>query len=329
MLLLSRADIGKVFSMKDAIEADREAFMLYSQGKSAVPLRTNIGMPKHSGQSLFMPAYVADLDCAGVKVVSVFPKNLEAGKPSLPAKMMLIDGRTGEVCCIMDGTYLTQLRTGAASGTATLLLSRKDARKGLIFGTGGQAAAQLEAMLTVRALDAVEVVDIDVKRAQAFVADMKEALSHFSTEIRLCDDPEGAVAKADIITTVTTSKKPVFDGRKVKNGAHINAVGAYTHEMQELDEYLIANADKVIVDSREAALAEAGDLIIPLNKGIIDSGRINGELGELLMGKLPGRETEAEITIFKTVGLAVLDIVTAHHIYHKAQLMGIGIQADI
>lgn len=329
MLLLSREDIKKVFTMKDALEADKEAFILYSQGKSTVPLRTNIGIGKHSGQSLFMPAYVEDLDSAGIKIVSVFPKNLEIGKPSLPAKMVLIDGKNGEICCIMDGTYLTQLRTGAASGTATELLARQDAKKGMLFGTGGQAATQLEAMLTVRKLDTVKVVDIDAKRAQLFVSAMREALSHFDAEIGLCEDPDSFIGEADIITTATTSKKPVFEGRRVKKGAHINAVGAYTHEMQELDDYIVSHADKVIVDAREAAWAEAGDLILPLNKGIINEGRINGELGELLLGKVKGRENNEELTIFKTVGLAVLDIVTAHHIYHKAQSLGIGVQVEI
>lgn len=329
MLLLSREDIKKVFTMKDAIEADKEAFILYSEGKSIVPLRTNIGIPKHNGQGLFMPAYIEDLDSAGIKIVSVFPKNLEIGKPSVPAKMVLIDGKTGEVCCIMDGTYLTQLRTGAASGTATELLARHDAKKGMLFGTGGQAATQLEAMLTVRKLDTVKVVDIDAGRARSFADTMQMVFSHFDVEIDLCEDPDSFISEADIITTVTTSKKPVLEGRKVKKGAHINAVGAYTHEMQELDDYIVSNADKVIVDSREAALSEAGDLIIPLNKGLIRAERINGELGELLLGKLKGRETNEEITIFKTVGLAVLDVVTAHHIYHKAQSLGIGIQVDI
>lgn len=328
MLLLSKDDIKKVFTMRDAIDSIKQAYCFYSQGKSVVPLRVNIDIPKHQGQSLFMPAYVEDLNSAGVKIVSVFPKNIEKGKPSLPAKMVLLDGETGEVCCIMDGTYLTQLRTGAASGAATDVLANKDARTAILFGTGGQAAAQLEAILTVRKLESVKVVDINLERAREFADKMQDVLQSYGARIEACDSSSCPVADADIITAVTTSKKPVFDGTKVKQGAHINGVGSYTPEMQELDEYLVRRADKVFVDSREAVLSEAGDIIIPLNKGLFGKDRINGELGEVLLDKLPGRQNRNEITLFKTVGIAVTDVVTAHSIYKKALESGIGKMAE-
>ncbi|KAA8675269.1 ornithine cyclodeaminase family protein [Clostridium sp. MT-14] len=329
MLLLNKEDIKKVFDMKDAIDAAKESLSIFSQGKSVVPLRTNIDIPKYEGQSLFMPAYVESLDSAGIKIVSVFPKNIEKGLPSVPAKMILLDGKTGDVICIMDGTYLTQLRTGATSGAAADILSRKDSKNGALFGTGGQAASQLEAMLTVRNLNIVKVFDIDKERAEAFAERMSGELSRFSTKIVAAESSDDAVNDADIITTVTTSKKAVFNGRLVKKGAHINGVGSYTPVMEELDEYIVQNADKIYMDSKSAVLSESGDFIIPIQKGLIDESKINGELGEVICGKIQGRISEDEITIYETVGIAVMDVVTAYKIYEKAVKAKIGTNVDL
>lgn len=323
MLVLSKEDIRKVFSMKDAVESVKEAFAIYSEGKSVVPLRVNIDVPKHSGQSLFMPGYVPELDSVGIKIVSVFPKNVEKGIPSVPAQMILLDGTTGEVCCIMDGTYLTQLRTGAASGAATDVLAVQDAKVGAIFGAGGQAMRQLEALLAVRKLELVKIFALG-DEAKKFVDSAKAELKEYKVEIIVAESAEEAVKDADIITVVTTSKKPVFKGQLVKKGAHINGVGSYTREMQELDEYIIKEADKIFVDSKSAVLAESGDFIQPMEKGIIDKNRITGELGEIISGKIKGRENDEQITLFKTVGIAVQDVVTASKIYKKALEKSIG-----
>lgn len=329
MLLLTKHDIESIFNMKNAIDSDKAAFKLFSQNKSVVPLRTNIDIPKFSGQSLFMPAYVEDIDSIGIKIVSVFPKNVEKGIPSVPAKMILMDGKTGDVCCIMDGTYLTQLRTGAGSGAATDILAVVDAKKGALIGTGGQAECQLEAMLTVRVLKSVKVFDMNLERAMEFCIRMSQKFVEFGTEISVAKTIQEAIENADIITTVTTSKIPVIDGQYVKKGAHINAVGSYTPVMQEIDEYTMKNADGVFVDSKEAVLSESGDLIIPINKGIIDSSRIDGEIGEVLLGTIKGRKNDKEITIYKTVGIAVMDVVTAYDIYNSALKMNIGTVIDL
>ena len=329
MLLLSKNDIVSVFSMRNAIDSDKTAFKLYSQNKSVVPLRTNIDIPKFSGQSLYMPAYVESIDSIGIKIVSVFPKNVDMGIPSVPAKMILLDGKTGDVCCIMDGTYLTQLRTGAGSGAATDVLAINDAQNGALIGTGGQAECQLEAMLTVRNLKSVKVFDMNLERAQEFCLEMSQKFAKFGTEISYAKTTREAIENADIITTVTTSKMPVIDGQYVKKGAHINAVGSYTPLMQEIDEYTIKNVDKVFVDSKDAVLSESGDLIIPINKGTINKSRINGEIGEVLSGKIEGRKNDNEITIYKTVGIAVMDVVTAYDIYNCALKMNKGTVIDI
>jgi ornithine cyclodeaminase len=324
MLLLSKKDIQRIFTMKDAVEADKQAFRIYSEGGSIVPLRTNIGVPTYEGQTLFMPGYVQELDSMGVKVVSVFPRNIEKGKASVPATMVLIDGTSGEVCCILDGTYLTQLRTGAAAGAATDLLARRDAQIGALIGTGGQAVTQLEAMLTVRNLKEVRIFSRNMMHTRSFVEQMQEKFVNFGTLLCAVENSEEAVRDADIITAVTTSLLPVFNGQLIKTGAHINGVGSYMPTMQELDEVVVQKADKIYFDSQEAVLAEAGDFIIPLSKGTIAMDKFTGEIGKVISGQLPGREKPEEITLFKTVGMAVLDIVTAHHIYQRALKQEIG-----
>lgn len=324
MLLLAKKDIKNIFTMKDAVEADKQAFSIYSEGGSVVPLRVNVGVPKYEGSTLFMPGYVEELDSMGVKIVSVFPRNPEKGKPSVPATMVLIDGTSGEVCCILDGTYLTQLRTGAAAGAATDVLARPDAKIGALIGTGGQAITQLEAMLTVRNLTEVRVFDVNFTHTKSFIAQAQEELAPYGTVLRAVETSDEAITNADIITAVTTSKQPVFNGCLVKEGAHINGVGSFMPDMQELDELILQRANKIFFDSAEAVLAEAGDFIIPLKKGTITKDRFTGEIGKVITGNLKGRENPEEITIFKTVGMAVLDVVTAHQIYQKATKQGIG-----
>jgi len=259
-----------------------------------------------------------------VKIVSVFPSNIERRIPSVQATMVLVDGKTGEVCSIMDGTYLTQLRTGAAQGAATDILAREDSRVGVLFGAGLQALSQLEAMLTVRRLATVYVFDRDKKRAAELADRAQHELAGYGARIVADSSVDKVLPVADVITTVTTSKVPVFDGRLVKEGAHINGVGSYTPDMQELDEYLVKRVDRVFVDSRDAVLAEAGDLIIPMKHGTIGSDRIDGELGEVISGNMPGRRSKKEITLFKTVGIAVEDVVVATAAYRRAMTAGLG-----
>lgn len=329
MLLLTKKDIINIFSMKEAIDADKEALKMYNEGKTNIPLRVNIDIPKYNGQSLFMPGYAEAMDVTGIKIVSVFPNNIEKGKPSVPAKMLLLDGETGEVICIMDGTYLTQLRTGAVAGAATDVLANKNSKKMALFGTGGQAPSQLEAVLAVRDIKIVKVFDINKERAEEFAKNMQEQLKSYGATILAAKSMEDALEDADVITTVTTSKRPVFDGKLVKKGAHINGIGAYTPEMQEIDEYIVKNCDKVFVDTKHGVLSEAGDLIIPINKGIISEDKVSGELGEVIIGKVSGREKEEDITLFKSVGSAILDVVTAYKIYEKAKELKVGFEFDI
>ena len=329
MLILTAEDIKRVFTMRDSIEADKEAFRLYSTNKAEVPLRTNINIPKYKGTSLFMPGYVEELDTAGIKIVSVFPENPKLGKPAVPAQMILLDGKTGEISAIMDGTYLTQLRTGASAGAATDILAKQDSKIGALIGTGGQALCQLEALLSARNLKVVKVYSRNIEKVKAFVEEAKEKLGHYGTEIIGVDSSDEAIGNADVITVVTTATSPVFDGEKVKKGAHINGVGSYMKHMQEIDEYIISKADKIYLDSKEAVLSEAGDFIIPIQKGIITEDIITGELGQVISKTIEGRQSENEITLFKSVGIAVQDVVTAYRIYEKALKNKVGKEIEI
>ncbi|MDU4862452.1 MAG: ornithine cyclodeaminase family protein [Terrisporobacter othiniensis] len=318
MLLLSRKDIKKVFTMKDAIETNKECFKLFSEGKSEVPLRTTIQAPNHNGVFLFMPSYVEELDAAGLKVVNIFPENVKENLPTAPAQVLLIDGKTGIVTAILDGTYVTQLRTGASSGAAFDLFAIKNAKIGALIGTGGQAATQLEAMMVARELDEVRIFDLDGKRRQAFVSEMQKELKCYNTKIVEATSSDNAIENADIIVTVTPSTKPVFDGTKVKKGATVSCVGAYQHHMQEMDPAILPRASKIYFDSEEAVLSEAGDILIPLEQGIITKDDFTGDIGDVLLGKVVGRENDEEIIVYENVGIGVLDLMTARAIYLKA-----------
>lgn len=324
MLLLSREDIQKVFTMKDAIAADKEAFQLVAEGKCETPLRTNIQAPKYDGCFLFMPAYAEEMDTASLKIINIFPHNIDHDIPSSPAQVLLIDGKTGLVQAVLDGTYVTQLRTGASSGAAFDILAKKDCRTGALIGTGGQAAAQLEAMLTARSLEEVRVFDIHHERTAAFAAKMQEELKAYGANILPVSSSDEAIRDADLIVTVTPSSKPVFDGTKVKKGATVSCVGAYQHHMQEMDPAILPRAAKIYFDSQSAVLSESGDILIPLEEGIISEKDFTGNLGDVIKGRLVGRENDDEIIVYETVGVAAQDLITAKRIYDKAVAAGVG-----
>ena len=330
ILILKESDISSMITMSDIIEADKEALSIYSSHKSNIPLRSNLDIPEYKGQCLFMNGYAAPAKALGVKIVSVYPENINKNLTSVPATMVLVDAETGVVNSLIDGTYLTRLRTGAISGLATDILSRKDSKILALFGTGGQAVTQLEAVLTVRKIEEVRVFDIFQDRAKEFAKKMSEKFSKkFNVRIIAAESSDKAIENADIITTVTTSKKPVFDANKVKKNAHINGVGSYTPDMQEIPEDILVKANKIYVDTRDGAINESGDLITPIKKGLIKKEKINGELGEVINGQIKGRENDDEMTFFKTTGSAVLDLVAAQKIYEMAKTKGVGQIVDL
>lgn len=243
-----------------------------------------------------------------------------------PAQTMLIDGKTGYVIAMLDGTYVTQLRTGASSGAAFDLLGKKECKKGAMIGTGGQAAAQLEAMLAARKLEEVKIFDLNEERCKAFAEEMqKDWLNTVQKSYR--PRIQMTVSKMqDLIITVTPSAKPVFDGTKVKAGATISCVGTYEPHKHELDPAVLPRASKIICDSKEAALSETGDLLIPIAEGIITEEDVLGSLGDVINGKIKGRENDEEIIVYETVGVAAQDLVAAKVIYDKAVEAGKGLR---
>ncbi|AFS79806.1 ornithine cyclodeaminase ArcB [Gottschalkia acidurici 9a] len=324
ILALNAAEMKKAINIKDAIEADKLALESYSSGDANIPLRINLDIEEHKGQSLYMPGYSASSNALGVKLVSVYPNNIEKGISSVPALMLLIDDKTGFVNCMMDGTYLTQLRTGAVSGAATELLSKKDSNIFTLIGTGGQAALQLEAVLAVRNIRTAYVFDIHEQRQKEFAQEMQERFGNkYNVQIKECTNLESAIRESDIITSVTTAKCATFNGEWVKRGTHVNGVGSYTREMAEIDSSLILRADKIYCDTKDA-IVESGDFVQMIQKGIFTEESITGELGQLLLQVTPGRETDDEITFFETTGNAVLDIVVAKKIYDCAVAKKIG-----
>jgi len=312
--------------MAQAIAAVKGAFAQLSAGQADVPLRTQLPVPKHHGVTLFMPAYLQETDSLAVKIVSVFPDNPEHGLPTISALVVVVDAHTGQPLAAMDGTHLTGLRTGAASGAATDLLARRDARQVAILGAGTQGRYQLQGVCAVRPVSRVWVYDPVRARAEQHVAEMKKQGG--PADMWVATSPGEAVADADIVCTATTSKTPVFRDADLKPGVHINGIGSYTPQMQEVDATTVARA-KVVVDSRQACLAEAGDLIVPLQQGLITEQHIHAELGEIVLGRKPGRETDGEVTFFKAVGNAVQDAAVARLVLQAAAEKGLGTTVEL
>jgi len=323
--ILSHQDVRRALPMRQAIEAMKAAFAQLSTGQANVPLRVALDVPAHNGVTLFMPAYLAADDRMAVKIVSVFNDNPARGLPLIHALVVVVDAETGRPAAVMDGTYLTALRTGAASGAATDLLARPEARTAAIFGAGAQARTQLEAVCAVRPITTAWVYDVVPERAAAYAAEMGQALS---LPVRVAGTPAEAVRQADVICTATTSSTPVFDDADVRPGTHINAVGAYTPQMQEIPAETVLRA-RVVIDHREASLAEAGDLLIPLRRGLMTEAHIYAELGEIAAGLKPGRGSAEEVTLFKSVGVAVQDVAAAGAVLEAARQMGLGTEVEL
>lgn len=327
MILLDASQVAELLPMDEAIESDKEAFLLHSRKMTEVPVRTNFDLD--GGVALFMPAWVkGGTNSVGIKIVSVFPGNAARGVPTVPAQMVLLDTKTGEVAAMMNGVELTRRRTGAISGAATDILARRDATIGALIGAGGQAMAQLEAMLYVRPLCEIRVFDANPARLENFVEKAYPLARRQGASISAAASADEAIDGADVITTVTTSADPVFDGNTVKKGAHVNGVGSFTPNMRELDLNLLLRA-RVFVDNREAVLSEAGDFLIPKASGLYDTSAIIGEIGDVIAGTLPGRTSNDDITVLKTVGFAVLDVAAAAIVYRNAVSRGIGTEVNL
>ena len=323
-LILNRDEVAIVLNMKDCIAIVESAFAELSNGTADMPMRSNIKPP--GGLSLYMPAYLKDMKALACKVVTVYKDNpAKHNLPTTIGKVLLQDPETGDVICIMDGGFLTAMRTGAASGVATKHLARdKEGMTAGIFGTGVQAQMQLWAVCEVRNIKKAWAYDLNKEAAEKFALLMQEKLG---IEIIVANSSE-ELLEADIICTATSSPTPIFDGAKVKAGTHINGIGSHTPNARELDTVIVKRS-KFIGDSKEACFNEAGDIMIPLEAGEIEETQFYAEIGAVVTGKVDGRVSDAEITIFKSNGLAVQDAATAKLVYDKALEYGIGTEIKI
>jgi ornithine cyclodeaminase/alanine dehydrogenase-like protein (mu-crystallin family) len=324
MKLLTRSMLQQCLSMADTIEAMSDAFGQLSSGAANVPLR--IGIPAGDGISLFMPAHLRESHALGMKLVSVHSGNTKHGMPAILAIVALVDENTGEPLALMDGAYVTAMRTAAGSGLATKLMARTDAKIATIIGAGPQGRAHILAMLEARPLNEIRVVSRTTAVAQQLVDELQATTP---CALRVVTDTSEAVRGADIVCLCTSAHSPIFNGADLKAGAHVNGIGSHAPAQREIGDDAIVRFSKIIVDSRSAALKEAGDLIIPINAGLIKEDAITGELGELVLGKKLGRAHDDEITLFKSVGNAAQDVAAARVAFAKAQQMGIGMAVDL
>jgi alanine dehydrogenase len=326
--VISQTEIRQLISMVETIEVVKQAFAQLSGGEADVPVRDQLEVAQHEGIVLFMPAYLRKSNQLGLKIVSVFPKNLSAGIPTIHALVIVVDATTGQPTAVIDGTYLTALRTGAASGASTDLLARPDSKTVAIFGAGVQGRTQLEAICAVRDIERVRVFDVSQQGAETFVNEMCNRGDRIPSDIAVAGSAADAVRDADVICTATTAREPVFNDSDLKPGAHINAVGAFTPDTREVPTQTIQRA-RLFVDSREACWAEAGDLIIPRSQGLISELDIAAELGELVSGTAEGRTAADEITFFKSVGNAIQDVAVAGKILEEAARRGLGMEVEV
>ncbi len=310
--ILSAEAVYAALSMPEAIETAKSAFRQVSTARAVMPLRTRLQVEK--GITLLMPAYLRDSREMAVKAVSVFEQNPSRGLPTVTALVLVFDPETGVPLALMDGTALTALRTGAAGGVAADLLARPNARKVTLFGPGVQGRTQLLGVMAVRKITEVSLIGRTEASAQKLAEEIRTWPNPPNTRVQP-PVPE-AVRDADIVITATPSVAPLFDGRDLKPGTHVTAIGAFTPEMQEVDAATVARA-RVFVDSREACLAEAGDLIRT-------QAHIEAEIGEVLQGIRPGRQASNDITLFKSVGLAAQDATAAAAVLKRARERHLG-----
>ena len=310
--LLSADEVKRALPMKQAIEKMKEAFMLMSGDQAIVPPRTHLEIPEHNGTVLMMPVYLPSSHRIGLKFLSLFEENPQHGLPTIQAVVIVMDATNGRPLALMDGASLTALRTGAGTGAATDVLARQDAQVAAIFGAGTQGCTQLEAICAVRPITQAYIFDPQAQRAEEFAREMSE---HLSLTINVAESFD-VLRQADIICTATTAPTPVFSDGDLKPGVHINAIGSYKPHIREIPGDTVLRA-KVVVDHRASCLSEAGDLLIPMGEGLIDEEHIYAEIGELVRGDKAGRTSDSEVTLYKSVGNAIQDLVAASEVLER------------
>jgi ornithine cyclodeaminase/alanine dehydrogenase-like protein (mu-crystallin family) len=324
-LIADQKLVTELLPMDEAIEVMRRALTLLAEGDVVMPLRTMLGLPRGDAVMGLMPSYLGGLDAVGVKVVAAFPSNFGTEYDTHQGVVLFFDTERGLLRAIVDATSITAIRTAAVSGLVTDLLAKPDAGDLAIIGAGTQAHTHLQAMLAVRPVRRVRVHSVPAESAAAFAERETRLTGHI---VEVAATAEEAVVGADLICTTTTATEPVVRGEWVSPGAHVNAVGAYTPTTRELDSALVASA-RLYADRRESLLNEAGEFLIPKGEGLIGDDHVVGEIGEVLTGKAPARTSPEEITLFKSLGIAIEDLAAAHHVHKAAEERGVGVWVEI
>jgi ornithine cyclodeaminase len=327
ILVLSHSQVEQMLPMDECIEAMKGTLRGLALGQMFLPLRMIVSPPTASGLMGLMPAYMAaDGSPAtyGLKAICVFPGNSAKGKDMHQGCVLLYSGETGEPLAVVNASAITSIRTAAVSAVATQLLARPDARDLAIIGAGVQARAHLTAMACIRPIKRARISARSIEHARRLV---REVSPQFPFPIEAVDNVEAAVRDADLIVTATSSSQPLLRREWISPGTHINAVGASLKTAREIDTATMTAA-RLFVDRRESTLNEAGDYLFAAQENAIGPDHIRAEIGEVLIGAKPGRMAPDEITLFKSLGLAVEDLAAANHVFLKAQKIGVGTWAE-
>ena len=321
VLVLDNRAIRELLPMTECIELMADALAALARGEVYQPLRTIIRPPEARGLLGFMPAYRAGEQGAfGLKAICVFPENPTKGKDAHQGAVMLFSRETGELLALMNASEITAIRTAAVSAVATRLLAREDAQQLAIIGAGVQARTHLTALAAVRTIKHARVAARNIEHAHQLVREMQPK---FSFPIEAVETNEQAVRDADMIVTATSSLEPVISKDWISPGAHINAIGTHSPNSREIDGATMAAA-RIFTDRGESALNEAGDYLLAAKEGLVTPASILAEIGELLIGTKPGRTSRTEITLFKSLGLAIEDVACADYLYQKSLSQNIG-----
>jgi alanine dehydrogenase len=325
MLFLSEKQVQSLIDIDELIDALEQAHIQYSTGNAVMPVRLVVPLPQIDGRITSMPGYLNHDEALGMKVVTYFQKNPKHNLPAILATIMLFSAATGKMIAAMDGVYITAIRTACASAMATKVLAKPKTPVLGILGAGVQARAHIQALTRVRELEKIKLYSPSGTSADAL---KKELATQLDVAVEVAESPEATVRDADLVVPVTPAKEPVLKREWLKSGVHINAVGSHRPDLREIDGATLAGA-KLLVDSREAIMTECGDILLAMQEGSLDKQSILSEIGEVLAGLKPGRETTDELTLYKSVGIAIQDVAAANLVYRKAMARGVGTNVEI
>lgn len=325
MLVLSEKEVQSLAKVEELIPILERAHIQYSTGKAVMPVRLVVPLPQIEGRITSMPGYLNEDKALGMKVVTFFPNNLKQNLPQILATVMLFSAETGKMIAAMDGNYITAIRTACVSAMATKALANPETRVLGVLGAGVQARAHIRALAQIREISEIKVYDIFAASARQLQETLQREMS---VKINVVQSPREAVLGADLLVTVTTAKEPIVKADWLKPGMHINAVGSHRPDLREIDGATLAAA-KIVVDSREAIMAECGDILLAIQEKAITANSVHAEIGEVLAGKKPGRTSSDEITLYKAVGIAIQDVATAHLVYRKALERKVGTNIEV